>query len=467
MDPQTALLRFLYLGNNQPVHICSDREPSLAHVYSQLTCIQDMMSDNNATLLFDIIQRTMTGGGFAVRRIESIIALAYCVRCVNNAALRVLVYSQLAKLLVTDTDLFRFVHWASQLKLDAHAANSTAFRRNGFGRGMRRAVAAWYRQRTPLELVDCIGRHRGQFRWTHCDLLAMCHVKFEPTDERLMVINALHQRGVRILLRLRESFNFSIERTAAVLRLEQYLLLKVCERTDVAIRIFCDNGFQYDNVPSHLRASGEFWLGVGFERLPYSDLLSVFLTLNDHDALKPEEPLCIAMMQRLANAEAVVASDVQPLKLLSIRNGYAKGVRPAENVKAQWYREKHSIMPASPLVLKCLQVAVNNAFANVPDMGSTELYVTLDLHDGASRCRVFNMEHLNCYEAMVLLALVLVKGGRTTLFAEQNGSLQRLNLSASDEFNSVMKLWKKLTVCVECNVLHFFIPILLIVICYF
>lgn len=475
MLPQTALMRFLYLGNVQPVHICSKHDPTYEHVCTQLICIRDMLAGDQAappTYPFSIIERTLSADSAVLRRTESIIALAYCVRCVDSEPLRALVYSRLAELLTTDTDLFRFVHWATRLKANAPCASNVngiapeAAGSTGFGRGMRRAVAAWYHARSPLQLVDIVGRHRGQFRWTHCDLLAMCHVKFEPADQRLMVIQALHQRGVHILRQLRETFDSgSVERTPAVRRLEQYLLFKVCESTDVAARMFIDNGFRYEHVPSHLRASAEFWASVGLDRLPFLDLLRVFLTLNDQNALESAEPLCAAMLRRLASAEAATEADdgaevasaarVQPLALLSLRNAYGKGVRPAEVVSANWYRKKHAdedgnMRPGSAPVLHCFARAINNAFNNVPDMGRTELFVTLDLRSASKRRRVFNMEHLNCYEAMVLLALALVKRGRTTVFAftdsTEQQQLKMLKLSADDDFETAMLKCENFTV---------------------
>lgn len=472
MLPQTALMRFLYLGNIQPVHICSDRDPTYEHVCTQLICIRDMLSGDRAappTYPFSIIQRTLSGDSAVLRRTESIIALAYCVRCVDSEPLRSLVYSRLAELLSTETDLFCFIHWATRLKANGYASNDNSIApetagSTGFGRGMRRAVAAWYHARSPLQLVDTIGRHRGQFKWTHCDLLAMCHVKFEPADQRLMVIQALHQRGVYILRQLGETFDSSVERTEAVLRLEKHLRFKVCERTDVAARMFADNGFRYEHVPSHLRASAEFWCNVGLDRLSYLDLLRVFLTLNDHNTLESAELLCDAMMQRLASANAITEADdtaetaassrVQPLVLLSMRNAYAKGIRPAKVIKANWYRKKHAgedgkMRLGSAPVLRCFAQAINNAFVNVPDMGRTELFVTLDLRGAAKRRRVFNMEHLNCYEAMVLLALALVKRGRTTVFAFTDSTEQQLKvlkLSADDDFETAILKCENFTV---------------------
>lgn len=49
----------------------------------------------------------------------------------------------------------------------------------GFGRGMRKALAAWYLSREPLELAKIVGFCKSKHGRSHKDILSLSHVKSE------------------------------------------------------------------------------------------------------------------------------------------------------------------------------------------------------------------------------------------------------------------------------------------------
>lgn len=118
-----------------------------------------------------------------------LMALAYCIRRVRNEKLSEAVYKALPQLLVTDKDLFQFIEYATMLNVhDADTTTADAPRPKGFGRGIRKALTQWYLQRSPMELVNMVGRNRGLHRWSHKDLICMAHVKFVGSDERVPIL---------------------------------------------------------------------------------------------------------------------------------------------------------------------------------------------------------------------------------------------------------------------------------------
>lgn len=57
MDNLTCLMRFLYLGNVHPVHICSDREPPLEEILDQLRCINGMVRPKRESYPYQVIKK--------------------------------------------------------------------------------------------------------------------------------------------------------------------------------------------------------------------------------------------------------------------------------------------------------------------------------------------------------------------------------------------------------------------------
>lgn len=313
-----------------------------------------------------------------------------------------------------------------------------------------------------------IGRQRGQFKWTHRDLIHMCHVRFEPNDERLQIIKALFKSGAQIIRQMDDP-NVSYLRTPATERMEQWMRLKMCEDVSEAADLFRRGHLDYGHLPSHLLTESKFWT-LALERhteasedtkkmnpvkLSYTSWLQIFLTLNDCGALKSDAKLRSQLLERLGYESAIRdESHVQPLQLLSILNGYTKGIRPAENVKATFYRKKHSnidglsTVEADPSFIRVLTRAVSVAMENVlnvTDGNAVEVLVTLDLHKTAQRRRVFNMEHLNCVQAMALLALSLTRRSedvKVFTFTEQPDVLKPVELKLNDNYEAALRKCK-------------------------
>lgn len=102
------------------------------------------------------------------RNDEALLAIAYCLRRVNNippadvAKLQSEVYKELPDLLKTDADMFLFVYLSNKILNDGESGTNE---RTSFGRGMKKALCQWYEQRSALELSNIFGRNRGMYGW--------------------------------------------------------------------------------------------------------------------------------------------------------------------------------------------------------------------------------------------------------------------------------------------------------------
>lgn len=59
MDNLTCLMRFLYLGQRNPVHICSGRETPLQEIVDNLECVQGMVRPKMESYPYQVIKKVI------------------------------------------------------------------------------------------------------------------------------------------------------------------------------------------------------------------------------------------------------------------------------------------------------------------------------------------------------------------------------------------------------------------------
>ncbi len=167
MEPTAKLLRFLYIGNDKNVFISQRCAPiPIDDLDTRLSFINDMAA-LRFSLPFGIIKKVILSRTLR-RNDEAFLAIAYCLRRVNNIGaaevvkMRIEIYSGLPEVLKSDGDLFLFVYLSNKiLTPNGDETNDKA----SFGRGMKKALRQWYEQRTAEELADSFGRNRGMYGW--------------------------------------------------------------------------------------------------------------------------------------------------------------------------------------------------------------------------------------------------------------------------------------------------------------
>lgn len=258
--------------------------------------------------------------------------MAYCVRQVNNEKLRVAVYAGLANLLQSDEELFKFVSYAMSMNKLNNDGNPT----KGCGRGMKKAISNWYNSLDALALTNMLGKHRGLHGWTHKDLITMCHVKFDENDEKLAIVKAMFNRGVKVLQQ-REDVERQLGEAAppqsdAMKRLCSIFRLKICEDDRDAAKWYIDHQLEFGHIPSHMYNQPNFWDPI-LSTLNYHQLIKVFLTLNDLNMLKKTDELAKIFSTQMSKRRLVIDSGIESIQLLSILRGYEQKKRYPETVK--------------------------------------------------------------------------------------------------------------------------------------
>ncbi|KAH9499451.1 hypothetical protein Btru_077902 [Bulinus truncatus] len=88
-------------------------------------------------------------------------------------------YSLAQDVCETSFDLFTFVHFDKK---------ATPPNKAGFGHGMRKFVTKWYMSRPPMKLAYEGTRFKSARRWTHRDLIRLCHINVDKKSKATSVV---------------------------------------------------------------------------------------------------------------------------------------------------------------------------------------------------------------------------------------------------------------------------------------
>lgn len=218
------LLRYLYLGTDQPYFIHKNRPLEFQvgwEIMDRIQPVQDAENkpdpeakddekeakdDKKATKdgeneakdgeglpagkaqftgkLVDAIVKALASGSL-VRHDECLFALAFLVRTSTEIEAKRNIYDKLPDAIKSSKDLFQFVYFYQKINQKVKGTEKTLV---SFGNGMKRAIRKWYDKQDKLE--DLLATDRGWYKWCHKDLIKKAHVKLENED-KMQVLDAV------------------------------------------------------------------------------------------------------------------------------------------------------------------------------------------------------------------------------------------------------------------------------------
>src|ERR1700736_3476245 len=156
VDDWVRLDRFLVLGSDGGAYYASERQLTLDNA----RCVERCVTDNGARTVARIA--AVSESGRAPKNDPALLALALAAKR-GDEATRKAALEALPRVARTATHLFAFAEAVEQL--------------GGWGRGTKRAVADWYRNRDLDALTYQAVKYRQRNGWTHTDMLRLAHVE--------------------------------------------------------------------------------------------------------------------------------------------------------------------------------------------------------------------------------------------------------------------------------------------------
>jgi 60 kDa SS-A/Ro ribonucleoprotein len=368
------VMRFLTLGTAGGTFYVGEAQSTADNA----AVILDAARTRGSWLVEQIVAVSLAGR--AMRQQPGLFALA-AVAGLGDDAARSAALTALPQVCRTGTTLFQFATYVEQFR--------------GWGRGLRRAVAAWYHADNfdVDSLAYQLIKYRQREGWTHRDLLRLAHPvpAADDTQRRALFGWATGRLGLDAHQGLPDF-------------VRGYMLAQQVaddQRTaGVAYANLVHNyRLPWEALPDTALAHPEVWRELVMAGMPITALIRQLPRLTRLGLFDDREVLA-AVAQHLGDREQLRRGRVHPIALLLAQRTYAGG----RSLAAQSGRESASWSPNSRIV-DALDAAFYASFETVEPAGKRTL-VALDV--SGSMDSPAGGTPLSCREASVAMALVIL-----------------------------------------------------------
>lgn len=158
LDKWKQLERFLILGSAGNGYYCSEQKLTLDNA----KCVTDCLVEDGPRAVSIIASISREGRAPKNDPAEFALGLAASSKNENT---RQAAYEALSSVCRTPTQMFHFVDTVKGLR--------------GWGRGLRRAISNWYKNKSPRDLAYQVSKYQSRDGWSNKDVLRLTHTKFE------------------------------------------------------------------------------------------------------------------------------------------------------------------------------------------------------------------------------------------------------------------------------------------------
>jgi 60 kDa SS-A/Ro ribonucleoprotein len=356
------LERFLLLGTDGGAHITGAREPADADAQLVARCI----AADGLRIIDRIVASSRSGR--APKNDPALFSLAMAAKLGDEPTRRA-AYAALPQVCRTGTQLMRFAAFAERF--------------GGWGRGMRKAVGAWFNARPADDLALQLAKFPSRDGWSHRDLLRLAHPRAaSPSHDRLY---SWAVRG--------ELPDGALEDPALGL----IVALDELRRTDDparAARLILEHGVPAECVPVELLWHPAVWDAL-LERMPVAALLGDLAAMTRAGLLAPGGDATERVVSQLGDPQRLREARLHPLAILAALVAYRSGRGP---------RGQGTWQPVASIV-DALDAALYASFGGVEPVGRRVL-IALDISGSMSTGSVAGVTGLTPRIASAAMALV-------------------------------------------------------------
>ncbi|HYK52296.1 MAG TPA: TROVE domain-containing protein [Candidatus Eremiobacteraceae bacterium] len=166
LDDWTRVDRFLILGTEGGTYYATEHKLTADNALH----LRKMIGSNGLDVVKRIVDVSVAGR--APKQDPAIFALAMCAGWGDAATRRAALFDALPKVCRTASHLLMFTSFVEQFR--------------GWGRGLRRAIAAWYNDRPVAELAYQVVKYQNRNEWANRDLLRLAHPDAAAEDRQLL-----------------------------------------------------------------------------------------------------------------------------------------------------------------------------------------------------------------------------------------------------------------------------------------
>lgn len=394
VDKWSLLDRFLILGTENGTFYVSEKKLTERQAEN---CLELIEKDGLRTIARVV---EISESGRAVRNDAAVFVLALAAAFGNPETKRA-AYASLPRVARTGTQLFQFVSDVDEMR--------------GWGRGLRKAVGAWYTSKTPEALAYQALKYQQREGWSHRDVLRLAHPKTE-NPQLNGVLNWITSGATE----------------EAGSQIQAWEKLKREDNVVSAAYLIAENRLPREAVPTELLKSPAVWEALLLD-MPMGAMVRNLGVMSSVGLLTPGSKASIEVASRLKDELLLRKARVHPMSLLIALRTYVSG---------RGLRGTNTWTPVKNVV-DALEAGFYLSFASVQPSGKRHL-LALDV-SGSMGWSFLANTNLSASEASAAMALVTMKTEPATevvLFAEK---MKQMKWNRLMDLNTILKNVRGLT----------------------
>lgn len=402
LDHWAQFQRFLILGSESGTYYVGERDLTLENLTSLHACLAE--DPQRAITMVEGIPHA----GRAPKNDPAIVALAAATTH-EYALVRKLAFSALPRVCRTGTHLLHFV--ASREALGG-----------GWGRGMRRAIGAWFANRSLAKLAIQAGTSSGCDGWALEDLMRLAHFKL---DEQHSPITKSSVEGDEAMAEIFQQPTDAQDWPALLVAVSTMRLGS--EHPGTVAEFLRSSRLRREVPPPQYLKDRDIWDAL-LADMPITAMIRNLGTMTS-----------IGLVTRGSDAERHVVNELRSLQRLKASRVHPLSLLVALRVYEQGHRKQGSLTwHASKRVINALDEAFYLAFGAVEPMGK-RLCVALDVSGSMTRHTIAGLP-LTPREAAAAMALVTVATEPNTRVVACSAGLAELDIRPSMRLNDVLRV---------------------------
>jgi 60 kDa SS-A/Ro ribonucleoprotein len=292
IDDWARLDRFLILGSEGGTYYIAERTLTIENAEAVRRCI----TADGVRVVDRIV--AISDAGRAPRNDPAIFALAMAAKLGDERTRRA-AYAALPKVCRIGTHLMHFADYAQGF--------------GGWGRGMRKAVGAWFNAKPAADLAFQLAKYQSRDGWSNRDLLRLAHPRAaSPSHDRLF---AWAVKG--------ELPEGAVDDPALALLVAIGELAKTTD-LKAAAKLIRDARIPRECVPTPLLVHAEIWEALA-AAMPMTAMIRNLATMTRVGLIAPGSAAANRIAEQLTDAKRLAGARVHPLAVLAALVTYRSG----------------------------------------------------------------------------------------------------------------------------------------------
>jgi 60 kDa SS-A/Ro ribonucleoprotein len=365
IDLWQRLDRFLILGSEGGSYYAGEPELTIDSAQAAL----ELLASEGPAVVARLREISVAGRAHKQDPTLFVLALAFAK---GDVATKRAAADAFPEIVRTASQLFAFLSYANDLR--------------GWGRTLRRAVAAWYDGRDLRELAYQTSKYAVRRGWSHRDALRLAHPRANDAERDALYGWLVGKRTKFDALASNAEWSGYLRAVEAV---------RTTDRAAAAAELVRSWNLPREVVPTELLRESTVWEAL-LERMPMTALIRNLATMTRVGLVTPMSEAADRIAERLTDASQLRRARIHPLQLLAALTTYRRG-RGVRSRGQGW-------KPVAE-VLDALDSAFYQAFEHAPTSGKRVL-LALDVSGSMGWGSVSGIEGLTPRVASAAMALV-------------------------------------------------------------